>query len=167
MSETGTGAGELELQQLRGALEAAQREAREARERAEAFEALERDREREELAEVDCLKAELADRDGERQELAALRDERGRFTSAFEGLYQAELEAVPEEKREALARLSAAGSWPERLEQLRTARGLIGAAPAAAGTVTQPGMGLPEVPPARAFDWRNPPTWAEVLKPAN
>ena len=56
------------------------------------------------LSEVERLRKENA-------ELAPIRDEHGRFSSALQRLYEAELAAVPDDKREAVTGLSATGDW--------------------------------------------------------
>ncbi len=155
------------IRQMREQVDAANKAARDAAAERDALQARITERERAEMAEADRLKAELADAQGQVAELAPLRDEHGKFVSAFEALYNDELAAAPEEQRAALGKLSASGSWPDRLEALRTAKGLLpSATPAAAGSMTNPAGGAPTtpgLPEPQAFDWKNPPPWREVL----
>jgi hypothetical protein len=102
------------------------------------------------------MQAELKDAQEKAKDAERLRAENGQFTSAFENLYNSELATLPEDKREAVERLSKSGSWADRVDALRNAKVLIGslpAPPAVAGTITQPGGGTP------------PPTTPEAPKP--
>ncbi len=154
------------IRALRAEIDAQKEAARTATAEAERLKVAATERERAEMAEVDRLKAELSDAAAAKAEAQALRDEQGRYQSAFEGLYQAELAACPDDKREGLSKLSASGSWPDRLEALRTARGLLTGAPATAGTTTQPPAaappGAPEPPPP--VDPNRKPSWGDVFK---
>lgn len=172
--------------ELRAQIEAANRRAREATEKLAATERLAKEasdardalqtrlteREQAEMAEIDRLKAQLTDRDAKVAQLEPIRDEHGRYASAFEGMYKAELDALPEDKREVISSLSATGAWPDRLESLRKAKGLLPSAPppppTQAGTVTQPPGGVPTQPGAPTpskLDPKNPPQWGQVLTP--
>jgi len=162
------------IRQMRAQIEANAKAATDAAARAEVAERALKERERAELAEVDRLKAEMADRDKQLAALEPLRDQHGRFASALETYYQAELAAAPEAAKERLERLSAQGSWADRLETLREAKALLASAmppaaptPKVGGTHTQPPGGPPppaEPPAPKPFDWQNPPSWGDVLK---
>lgn len=168
--DQGTAQENATIRQMRAQIEAQTKAAKEASDRANVLQAQLTERERAEMAEIDRLKAEVGDRDKKIGELEPLRDEHGKFVSAFEAIYQNELALVPDDKRAAVETLSKVGSWPERLDALRAAKGLLPsatpAAPAAAGTRTLPAGGAP--PPAgddkpKTMDPKNPPPWRDVL----
>lgn len=102
----------------------------------QAAEARAKELEREKLSEAERLRAE-------NEELKPIRDEHGRYASALQEIYEAELAAVPEDKRGSVEALSSSGSWDQRVKALRAARSLIPADPAPkpakpAGTSTNP-----------------------------
>ena len=99
--------------------------------------------ERGKLEETERLRLEKAEAETKLSELTPLRDEVGKYASAFEKLYNDQIAALPEEKRETAKALTVVGTWADRYEALQKVSGLIGAAPAAAGTRTQPTGILP------------------------
>lgn len=140
------------IRAMRQELEASQARAKAAETAAAEAKAALTARERAEMAEIDRLKAELGDKQTLEAEAVRLRDEHGRFASAFEELYNAEMSQVVEEKREAVKLLSGAGAWPDRLSALRAARALMGPSAISAGTTTNPGAAGPApgtTPPAQ------------------
>jgi cell division septum initiation protein DivIVA len=154
------------IKHLRETAEAANRAAKEAADRAAAAEAKLTEIERAKLEENERLKLELADARKIEMEAATLRDELGRYQSTLQAQYEAELAAVPEEKRALVAQLSGSGSWPDRVKALQAAKSLAGTAPAAAGTITQPGTGTPPAPgapPPTKLDPKNPPRLTDVF----
>lgn len=97
--------------------------------------------EREKMDENERLKAEKADLEAKAKEADALRDENGRYTTAFKSIYDQELSAVPEEHRERLQKHTSSGTYAERVEALRDLKALLPAAQTARpiGTITNPG----------------------------
>lgn len=120
----------------------------------------------------DASKTELERLKEQASEADKLRDENGRFTTATQKLYEAALAGVSEEKREAVAALSASGNYAERLALLQSATALIGVAapPAAnAGTGAAPARGnlpgnvpAPELP--KTFEEINKLSWGDALR---
>jgi uncharacterized protein (DUF885 family) len=155
------------IRELRAQIDASNKAAREAAEKASQFETKLKEIERAKLDETERLKLEIADRDKQIGDLAPIRDEHGKYVSVLEKLYTDELATVPEEKRAAVETLSKHGTWADRLELLRAARGLVGAPAHGAGTKTNPGGGAgdPEKDKPRTFDPKNPPSWGGVLTP--
>lgn len=125
--------------------------AEEARQRAEMEERL-KTIERRDMDELNRTKAEKDDLTkravDQEAELIRLRDEHGKFVSAYEAMYTEELTSVPADKVDALKKLSASGSWSDRYDALRTAKGLLPPppGPAVAGTRGQPAGGTPPPP---------------------
>lgn len=97
--------------------------------------------ERARMDELERTKAELAETAKREQALKARDEQAKQYEGAFEALYKDELAALPDDKRDRVAKLTAAGTWPERLSALREARALLGAPPVVAGTSTQPPAG--------------------------
>jgi hypothetical protein len=151
------------IKAMREQIDAANKAAKDAADaRAVAEKALQ-DIERAKLEENDRLKLELADAKAASADAATLRDELGRYQSTLQTQYEAELAAVPEEKRAQVASLSSAGSWPDRVKALQTAKSLLGAPPASAGTITNPGgITPPATPPPAKIDLKNPPSLADA-----
>lgn len=157
------------IRQMRATVDAAQREAQEARRAAEAAVW-----ERQALAaEMKQLQdAQLSDAEGKEKELAELRplrDQMGRYTNAFKQLYEQELAEVPESRREAVARLSQAGDWDQRLEQLRHAKSLL--PPISSGSAPLQQMGTTTNPVAREnptepprLNPKNPPSLKQAFQ---
>lgn len=99
---------------------------------------------------------EMAQREQELAELQPLRAEHAKLVSAFQALYAEELAGIPEEKREAITRLSGAGEWPERLAALRAAKALLPSPSMPMGTHTNPTQrqdanSVPKLDPVRPF----------------
>jgi len=82
--------------------------------------------EREKMSEQEKLRADLALAQEKAKELDTVRDEHGRFASAFENLYNEALSQVPEDKRADVERLTSQGSWADRYQALQSASKLIG-----------------------------------------
>lgn len=153
------------IRAMREQIEAANKAAKEAADAKAALEKQLQDIERAKLEENERLKLELADAKKVETEAASLRDELGRYQSTLQAQYEAELAAVPEEKRALVASLSGAGTWPDRVKALQTAKSLLGTAPAAAGTHTEPGTGTPPAPgtpPPAKIDPKNPPRLSDA-----
>ena len=157
------------IRSMRAELDRLSKEAKDHADRAKNAEARLQEIDRAKLDEVERAKAELADRDKELSELRPLRDELGRYTSAFESLYTQELDSVPEDKRPVVESLSRNGSWADRLEALRASKALITVAPTnqsvRAGTVTQPAPApspTSVVAPSKPIDPKTV-TWSEAF----
>lgn len=119
----------------------------------------------------DASKTELERLQEQAKEAERLRDENGRFASATQKLYDDALALVPEDKRQAVADLSANGNYAERYLALQKATALIGTAPAPsnAGTAatptrgTQPGDANPPPLPKTA-EGIGKIQWGEALR---
>ncbi len=124
------------------------------------FEAAQKQAERNRLDELERLKAEKQELEAKVADEDKLRNELGQYQSKFESLYNAALQAAPEDKREALADLTSSGSFADRYDALMKAKALIGAAaPVVAGTPSQPAPVVTPREGQKPFDPKNPPAW--------
>lgn len=149
--------------QMRSALDAANAAKKEAADKAAQLESQLQAIEREKMTELEKLKAEKADAEKRAGDLETIRDEHGKFSSRFEELYNKALEAVPEDKRANVERLSNQGSWADRFDAIQGAIELL-------GPVVVPPVVVPRVQPHGAPPPNNPPvtpqpkTNAEIAK---
>lgn len=154
------------IRQMRDQIEASNRRAADAEEARKQAEERATALEREKMDEMERLKAERADAEKRIKELEPIRDEHGKYVSAFQNLYQQELQAVPEEHRARLEKLSGTGTWADRVELLRDAKALISTpaeAPARFGTPTNPPIpGATPPPPSAPPAPASPKDWGRV-----
>lgn len=95
------------------------------------------------MDELDRTKAELADAGKKTEALQAQASRATEYEASFKALYDGEIAALPAEKQARAGRLSAHGSYPERLEALKEYKAELGTGPLTAGTVTAPGQSAP------------------------
>lgn len=118
--------------------------------------------ERDQLAEVDRLKLDVADREKKLAELEPLRDENGKFRSAVEKACSDAIATLPEDKRASVAELVAFVPLDQRLSVINKQMALLGTPPMRGGTVTQPAAPQPGAQPGSAPEPAKPRTVAEV-----
>jgi len=115
-------------------------EAAEAKRVAAEAEARLKELERRDMDEKQRLAAELADAQKAAAEAAQLRDQFGKFTTNIQAECESAIAALPEDKREAIAKLTQHVPLDERMSAIRTAATALNVGvPQVAGTMTQPG----------------------------
>jgi chromosome segregation ATPase len=106
------------------------------------------DIERAKLDQLEQLRLQLQDKETELATVKALADRLPSLESNMEAIYNRKIEALPEEHRERIKRLSSAGDWAHRLEAIDDALSLLPAAVARAGVLpkeaTPPAKGTKE-----------------------
>ena len=126
-------------------------------------------------AELDALKPQLQELQTKLAEASTPPDvERLKaYESKLEELYEDEIASAPEDKREALRKITSTGDMLHRIEQVKGAKSLIGANVASGNPPTNP-QGVIGVPtptptpppaPVPGVPFK-PPAWDQVLKPA-
>lgn len=94
--------------------------------------------ERAKLDEIDRLKVEKDELTGKVKESESLKSQLDQFNKSFESMYRSELAGVPDDQKSRAEKLSASGTWAERLEAIREVKELMPAAKLKAGTATNP-----------------------------
>lgn len=131
-------------------------------------------KEREELAENDRLKAELADAQQKLATSSNLEAQLAEANLTFQETYDGLLASAPDEAKETLKQLSQNGPWPERLRQLKAGMKLANIATPVVqvGSSTQPTAVTPPTPPSsgvpavteQALPGNRIPSWNEAFK---
>lgn len=120
------------------------------------------DLERRDMDEKQRLAAELADAQKAAAEAAQLRDQFGKFTTNIQAECDAAIAALPDEKRDAITKLTQHVPLDERMSAIRTAAAALNVGvPQIAGTMTQP-VGVH--PPTPGVEPPKPLTPQEVAR---